>query len=370
VQLQIKSGFRRVWREAGSLQIGLSKRRGTVLLGLTSGDLPLLDQLHEGVDASVFESAATGLDAERRRELVKLLLEAGVLIGDDSAGGRPGPQGLGPAAQRLVPDAAIWSVVHDQVGDGWRLLGARATRKVLICGAGRLGSTLAATLAATGIGEVAVEDSRRVTAADLAPAGAGRPDLGRLREDVAHAVVRRAGGRPGSPGTSLGQWPAGPPDLVVLIDHGAADAAKASRLISDDIAHLSIVVREDDVIVGPLVRPGLGPCLRCLDLHRGDRDPAWPSILAQLLSPSAVVPSPEETASVGLAAGLAALQVLAQLDGLTTPAASGATLEVELPDGLIARRTWPAHAGCGCHWPPGPRLGNARGVPPAARMEP
>jgi hypothetical protein len=30
----------------------------------------------------------------------------------------------------------------------------------------------------------------------------------------------------------------------------------------------------------------------------------------------------------------------------------GATLEIELPDGLIARRSWPAHPGCGCHWPP------------------
>jgi bacteriocin biosynthesis cyclodehydratase domain-containing protein len=140
---------------------------------------------------------------------------------------------------------------------------------------------------------------------------------------------------------------------VVLIQHGAADAAAAGHLLSADLPHLSVVIREDDVVVGPLVRPGSGPCLRCLDLYRGDRDPAWPSVLTQLLG-SSNGPQPEETALSGLAAGLAALQVLAHLDGVSEPATVGATLEIELPDGLIARRSWPAHPRCGCHWPPRP----------------
>ncbi len=105
------------------------------------------------------------------------------------------------------------------------------------------------------------------------------------------------------------------------------------------------------MVVGPLVRPGHGPCLRCLDLHRGDRDPAWPSVLGQLLGPSSPGRQPEETALSALGAGLAGLQVLAHLDGAAEPAAAGATLESELPDGLIARRDWPAHPSCGCHWP-------------------
>jgi bacteriocin biosynthesis cyclodehydratase domain-containing protein len=141
---------------------------------------------------------------------------------------------------------------------------------------------------------------------------------------------------------------------VVLIEHGAADATTAGRLVSADQAHLSVVIREDDILVGPLVRPGSGPCLRCLDLHRGDRDPAWPSVLAQLLSPASGTLQPEETAASMLAAGLVALQVLAHLDGVAEPATAGATLEIELPDGLIARRSWPAHPSCGCHWPPQP----------------
>jgi hypothetical protein len=348
VRLQIKSGLRRVWRETGTLQIGLSHRRGTVITGLTSSDVPLIDRLREGVDASLFDSDADGLEAARRRELVSLLTEAGVLIG--TGVGRPVRDGLGTAAERLVPDAAIWSLVHPDVGDGWGLLAARASRRVMISGAGRLGSTVASTLAAAGVGELLVGDERRVTAGDLAPGGAGRPDLGRLREEAALDAIRRFGSRAERGGTGPGRTDR--PDLVVLVEHGAADATAAGRLVSADQPHLSVVIREDDILVGPLVRPGTGPCLRCLDLHRGDRDPAWPSVLAQLLSPASGTLQPEETAASTLAAGLVTLQVLAHLDGIVEPATAGATLEIELPDGLIARRSWPAHPGCGCHWPP------------------
>ena len=410
MQLQIKPGLRRVWREAGALQIGLSRRRGTVVSGLTAADVPLLEQLRDGVDAAVFEQVDEGLTASRRRELTSLLSSAGVLVG--TGVDRPSRESLGVAGERLAPDAAVWSVVHPDVGDGWRLLADRSTRRVVISGAGRLGSTLATTLAAAGVGEITISDQRRVTSADLAPGGANPPDLGRLREDAVKDAVRRFGGRatttgvnglnglvgptgstrpagqskptkPTSPakptsateptapvrphGLSAAKAPretgkaaSGPPDrpvrpdLIVLIEHGAADANAAGSLVSSDQPHLSVVIREDDVVVGPLVRPGRGPCLRCLDLHRGDRDPAWPSVLAQVLRPAPGTPYPEETAASTLAAGLVALQVLAHLDGATEPASAGATLEIELPDGLIARRSWPAHPRCGCHWPPDP----------------
>lgn len=378
MQLQIKSGLRRMWRETGTLQIGLSQRRGTVIAGLTASDVPLIDQLRDGVDASLFEADDDGLEAARRRELVGLLTEAGVLVG--TGVGRPVREGLGIAAERLVPDAAIWSLVHPDVGDGWSLLAARAARRVLISGAGRLGTTVATTLAAAGVGDLLIGDGRRVTAGDLAPAGASRPDLGRPREEAALDAIRRFGSRAERSGAAsdLGgsiPWWSGStsghpehdlapdrPDLVVLIEHGAADATAAGRLVSADQAHLSVVIREDDILVGPLVRPGSGPCLRCLDLHRGDRDPAWPSVLAQLLSPTSGTLQPEETAASTLAAGLVALQVLAHLDGVTEPATAGATLEVELPDGLIARRSWPPHPGCGCHWPPKPGSSPDRGT--------
>ena len=180
------------------------------------------------------------------------------------------------------------------------------------------------------------------------------------------------------------------PDVVVLVRPAAADSVSAGRLLAADVAHLSVVVREAGLIVGPLVLPGAGPCLRCLDLHRTDRDPAWPRLLAQL--PGRPTPADAgETASSQLGASLAALQVLAHLDGLAPmpaadgargrarPASVGATLEVDLPDGLVSRRPWTVHPACGCSWsmttppvpadpgiPPGvASRGDARDVPDA-----
>jgi bacteriocin biosynthesis cyclodehydratase domain-containing protein len=140
---------------------------------------------------------------------------------------------------------------------------------------------------------------------------------------------------------------------VVLVEPDAADAAAAGPLVTADVPHLSVVVREGTVVVGPLVLPGRSACLCCLDLHRRDRDPAWPRILTQLLRARGQggLPAAEETASTQLGASLAALQVLAALDDNGPdhrPAAVSATLEVELPDGLLGRREWQVHPACGC----------------------
>jgi bacteriocin biosynthesis cyclodehydratase domain-containing protein len=145
---------------------------------------------------------------------------------------------------------------------------------------------------------------------------------------------------------------------VVLVEPLVADSVAAGPLLSTDTPHLSVLTREGGVVVGPLVVPGQGPCLRCLDLHRRDRDPQWPSLVVQLLAgrpgnggldglPGAARSDPIDTATTTLAAGLAALQVLSQLDG-ERPAAVGCTLEIEPPDGLVARRPWPVHPHCGC----------------------
>jgi hypothetical protein len=338
VQLQLKPGLRRLDRGPASVQIGLSAARGTVIDGLTPEDRALLEHLADGVDPQHPPTRSA-----RARALVQLLAEAGVLV--PARSGRAALSLLGAGRHRLRPDAAVWSIVHPGAGDGWELLAARCRRHVRVVGAGRTGASLAGTLAAAGVGTVTVQDPRAVDVADLAPAGAGPPDVGTARDQAAAAAVARWNG----PAPAIR---ARRPDLVVLVEHAAADAARAGELLRTDVPHLSVVVRDDVVVIGPLVRPGAGPCLRCLDLHRTERDPAWPRVLAQLLSPAADGAQHEETALSVLTAGLAGLQVLAQLDGLSTPASVGATLEVELPDGMVSRRPWPAHPACGCHWPP------------------
>ncbi|MEJ2578576.1 MAG: hypothetical protein P8Z68_05695, partial [Kineosporiaceae bacterium] len=424
---------RQVWRGPTTLQIGLDARHGTVLDGLTPGDRVLLRDLGSGVDEQD-ALTAPGRDTVRTREVLRLLTEAEVLI--RTRAGRSAVARLGPARDRLPDDARIWSVVHPEAGDGWELLAARSTRRVDVHGGGRLGTALAATLAAAGVGSVPVRDRTPVRSADVAPAGPLPAEVGAGRGAAARSAVQRLdpGTAPGHPlDRSLdldwsldhdrvrdpGRDRTRRPDLVVLIDRGVADASRADPLVAADIPHLSVVVAEASVIVGPLVVPGRSPCLRCLDLHRTDNDPQWPRLLGQLLAargsgrPGGA--GPEETASAGLAEALAALQVLGHLDGLHLaalrtggsyhdgrhpdgrhpdgghpegrhpgrrppdgrgqdvpfpagrrigggtdptdlperpgPAALGTTIEVALPDGLTAPRTWTGHPGCGCRWP-------------------
>jgi hypothetical protein len=122
-------------------------------------------------------------------------------------------------------------------------------------------------------------------------------------------------------------------------------------LVRSDVPHIKVVVREAMAIVGPLVLPGMTACLRCLELARTDRDPAWPLIAAQLASDG---PHPTvEACDVGLAtlaASVCALQVLTYLDG-GTPATCDGTLEIALPDWRIRRRSWRPHPASGCCWP-------------------
>src|SRR6202042_974828 len=65
------------------------------------------------------------------------------------------------------------------------------------------------------------------------------------------------------------------PTLLVLAGPLPDPAARLP-----DVPHLAVCAREAIGMVGPLVRPGVSACLRCLDLARADRDPGWPLILA------------------------------------------------------------------------------------------
>ncbi len=70
--------------------------------------------------------------------------------------------------------------------------------------------------------------------------------------------------------------------LAVVVSHHVVPPFVAARLLRRDTAHLPVVFGERTITVGPFVEPGFGPCTRCIDLFRRDRDPAWPAIAAQL----------------------------------------------------------------------------------------
>ncbi len=142
-------------------------------------------------------------------------------------------------------------------------------------------------------------------------------------------------------------------DLVLLSDYLVADPRMVRDLHSRGVAHLPVRVRDGVGLVGPLVIPGVTSCLGCADLHRWDRDPAWPMISAQLRETVGVA----DRATVLATAALALSQVhrvIAAVRGRQTGADPGApqtlnaTLEFDLHAGAIVTRQWTKHPLCSC----------------------
>ncbi len=72
-------------------------------------------------------------------------------------------------------------------------------------------------------------------------------------------------------------------DLAVVVADHVVDPRRVRGWMARDVPHLRVLVDDDGVVVGPLVEPGEGPCLHCVELARADADDAWPAIASQLL---------------------------------------------------------------------------------------
>jgi bacteriocin biosynthesis cyclodehydratase domain-containing protein len=291
------------------------------------------DGLDPGVVAQVLDGLrATGLLAD---------LDAADLLATDA--------GPGAAART----AAELPAALTRPG-GWR---ARRQAVVVVEGATRVGTPLAAMLAASGVGRVSVRDPGVTAAGDAVVGGLSAADEGRPRSLAAADAVRRA-----NPLTDLRPLPPDvAADLVVLARPWAASDPLAAGIHRSGVPHLVATVRGQTGVVGPLVVPGATSCLHCADLHRRDADPRWPRLAAQLTSGD--LPPSGATITCLLTAATAALQVLAYLDGSAAPGVLDATIELRPPQFTPRVRRWPAHAACAC----GAAGGKPATGPPATR---
>jgi bacteriocin biosynthesis cyclodehydratase domain-containing protein len=99
-------------------------------------------------------------------------------------------------------------------------------------------------------------------------------------------------------------------DLAIVSSHFVLAPQLHGTWLRRDIPHLSVVFSDTAVCVGPLVEPGVGPCLYCLERHRTDADPAWPAIAAQLWGRRSRLETP---LNAGEVAHLAARLILERL---------------------------------------------------------
>ncbi|WP_129338175.1 ThiF family adenylyltransferase [Cellulomonas endophytica] len=246
-------------------------------------------------------------------------------------------------------------------GSARALVERRAAAVVGVVGLGPTGLGVAAALAALGVGTVLLDDPGTVRDADVGPGGYRWSDVGAARVGAAQRALRdvAVGVRTAS---------ARRPDVLVVVEHGAADPTRAPVLVASGVAHLSVVLHEASAEVGPLVVPGRGACLRCADLHRVDEDPRWPALVAQLVPrrpPAAhdggprhhrpgartargARAEPAEPVLLAVAtAAAAAGEVLAAVDG-RRPRTRDAVLELTVPEPTTVLRRCPPHPSCGC----------------------
>src|SRR5580693_366838 len=380
----LKRGLLPVWRDRDTLQIGIDSRRAVALTGMAGAAwvIGLLDGSRDR--AQVVQTAADhGIPAETTERVLALLATAGAL--DDFPAGtlRLLPP---PLRARLAAELAAASLAHRDGDGGARTLARRLTAQVRIHGAGAVGTGIASLLTSSGVGQVtradAPERPQKLQSTPNGPGtlrpgvpstggdGSGEPPPGTARPAEPQPSTGRPGnpqpstGRPGNPQPSTGRprnqqtgtgrrgkpGKAPPsmalPDLAILV--GRHPMERRASLMRDHVPHLAVAADEAIGVVGPLVIPGRTACLRCLDLTRAERDPAWPLILAQLegREPDPCACDAPLAAAV---AAQAAAQVLAFIDrAVAADAVVNGTLELVLPGWQWRRRTWPRHPGCSC----------------------
>ena len=351
----LKPGLLPVWRNRDTVQIGIDPRRAVALTGMRGADV-LLRLLDGSRDRAQVLAAASdlGMDAAAADQVLSLLTTAGAL--SDLPAGRYGTLPAGARA-RLAPELATAALARGDADGGAQTLARRQAARVRVHGASRPGLWIAGMLTAAGIGLVI---STGPTAARPGPADIGSPGpAGTDNPGPAGpgwpGPDRQGPRAPASRRTGSGRRAAGPraqprrPSLVILADSHRRELPAV--LTQKLVPHLAVAASEAIGVVGPLVLPGRSACLRCLDLTRAERDPAWPLILAQLSAQASSDPPGCDTVLATMVAAQAVAQALAFIDqGGQAPAVTNGTLELVLPGWQWRRRTWQPHPRCICRY--------------------
>ena len=171
--------------------------------------------------------------------------------------------------------------------------------------------------------------------------------------DLLAGALRCSGARITHSSRTHAGAPSEPTDLVVLSDYLVSDPRVVRDLHAARMAHLPVRVRDGTGLVGPLVIPGVTSCLECADLHRSDRDSAWPAVAAQLRDTVGSADRATVLATAALALNQVDRVICAVRGGHNVASAEppptlDTTLEFDVNAGSIVARRWSRHPHCSC----------------------
>lgn len=233
---RIRGGLPIVWRSAESCQIGVDPHQHLLVEGLSAEELSAcLGLPPEFTPAALYRlRRRANLPPDQLTSLLAKLRTQGAVIDE------PLPHNPGDLYwERLIPSASE------------RRARLRA-RTVALVGEGPLLRLIAMLLAESGIGRVLVDDPQ-------------------LRRELTHrfpSLIKAA---------SLQEQP----DLVITVEPYLIDPIRERSLLEDGLTHLSVVVQEGGVLVGPTLSPASPVCRACLELWSCEEDPLWPVIATQ-----------------------------------------------------------------------------------------
>jgi bacteriocin biosynthesis cyclodehydratase domain-containing protein len=132
-------------------------------------------------------------------------------------------------------------------------------------------------------------------------------------------------------------------DFAIVVSHFVVDPQFRSLWLRRDIPHLPIVFSDTSVTIGPMIEPGNGPCLYCLELHHRDADSAWPALATQLFGKRSAAETPF------LASDVAVMATRAVHSRSTDTSHSAAiSLTVDASTGEVTQHTRVRHPDCSC----------------------
>lgn len=341
--LRINPNQTALWRNLNSLQIGTGGDK-VIFNSLSPAQERLIGALYRGIADKQLPNLLSDLGLSEK-EGHRVVDELGGLLIESPT----------PVKESLTEDfvaGAFAEIIRASLlnsADGASVLLQRGLRAVHIDDLGGAGLILTLGLAAAGVGRVVSHDQSLVQKQDLGPNAYPAQLLGRPKIEAVKALLASS---PNQlvivPGHRLSPRNLEAIDCAVIVAQQAIEPRRYVQWLNRDVPHLAILFESDFASVSPLVVPGRGPCLYCLEQARIDLDPAWPVVLSQLVTNKKRL---DDSASKLFTAGLAIQKMLAHLDdhgGFKQTEAELVGYRLEQKSGSVTEFKWAEHPACTC----------------------